>query len=111
MLAQPGSDGDGGAARAADEQAFAAADQTAEEHSAAGSHSNFGQIPAVMAGAFELAFGIDVGAAAIGVDKRGVENETLSGWEHQLVGENCDGGLAFDTAGLSRLGHATFDGC
>ena len=57
MLAQPVSDGDGGADGSADKKAFAAADQPADQHSAAGSHADFGEVFAVMARAFELAFG------------------------------------------------------
>ena len=44
--------------------AFAAARQSTDEHSAAGSHANFGEIFAVVARAFELPFRVDVGAVA-----------------------------------------------
>src|ERR1035441_6873896 len=112
MLAQPVSNGGRGADRASYEQTFAPADQTAKEHPAAGSHSNFGQISTVVADAFELTFGINVRAASgIRVDKRSVENEALSVGEHQFFGEDRDGGLAGDAARLSPLSHAAFDGC
>src|SRR5271167_2127057 len=111
MLAEPVSDGDGRADRASDEQAFTSANQAADEHSAASTHSNFSQILAIMTSAFELSLGVDVGAAPlIGVYQRGVESEAVAVREDQVFGKDRDGRLARDAAWLSRLGHAAFDG-
>ncbi len=42
-------------------------------------HADFGEIFAVVASAFELAFRVDFGTvAAVGVNQRGVQNETVA---------------------------------
>src|SRR5208337_3037744 len=79
----------------ADEDAFAAASQTANEHSTSGAHADFSEVFAVVARPFELPFLVDVGAAAtVGVNQRGVQHEPVSIRKDQVFGEDGDGGLA-----------------
>ena len=57
--------------RSANQQPFAAARQSTDQHSAARSHPDFCEVLTVMVRAFELTFRIDVGAvAAIRVNER-----------------------------------------
>src|SRR5258708_8801612 len=101
MLAEPVCDGRGGTDGSADEQAFAAACQATDEHSPAGAHANFGEILAVVTSAFELPFGVDIGAvASVGVNERRVQHEPIPIAKDQVFGEDDDGGLAGNAAGL-----------
>src|SRR5208337_5214290 len=62
MFPEPVCDGHGGSNGSADEEAFAATRQTADQHSTSGAHADFREGFAVVARAFELPFLVDVGA-------------------------------------------------
>src|SRR5208282_412863 len=110
VLAEPVCDGYGGADGSANEKAFAAARESTDEHSAASAHADFGEIFGVVAVAFELPFGVDVGAAAgVGVNQRSVQHEPVSIGKDKVFGEDGDGGPAGNAPRLIRFRDATLD--
>src|SRR5277367_996256 len=111
MLSEPVRDGYGSADRSADQEAFAAARKSADEHSSTGSNTNFGKILVVVALAFELTLRIDVGLVArIGVNQRSIQNEFLPIRKHHVFREDGNGGLSGNATGFIRLCDATLDG-
>ena len=110
MFGQPVRGGGPGSDRAANQDARAAADQSADEHAACRAATSLERVAAVVAKSFELAFLIHVGTVNVGVGQACVEELTLAGGKNHSLGKNSDRGPARDATRLAHLSDAAFDG-
>ena len=109
MLHQPTCRRGTRADRASDQDARAAADQTSDEHTAAGSSGDPDLIPTVVSVSCELAFVIDVRALAhVGVNQHCVQRVPFAGRQDNILREESYRWLSFDAAWLVEFRNPTF---
>ena len=109
MLHQPTCRRGTRADRTADQDTGAPADQTSDEHAAAGSSGDPDLIATVVSVSFELAFVIDVRALAhVGVNQHCVQHVAFAGRQYNVLWEESYRWLSFDAAGLVEFRNPPF---
>src|SRR5262249_2490618 len=108
MLHEPVRAGRAGTDCATNEYSRGTTGESADQHSRAGSYSQFDLVAAIVTRSLEHALFIHIGAGNVGVYQDRIEHETLPIGHDEVLRQDADGRLARDSARFVELGDSSF---